>query len=343
MPTPDPTFQHSDEDWTQITQPRLRKRVQNRVSQRKHRNKIRQQRANSIDAEQILSPPQASTSYRPPHNSLASDGSSHRFPEEHKLQGYGQPQQQLLDSTLSPDYGGFEAFDYTCFGASDPGSNRPPWVDNLPSTYTQPSNYSTASSLNVPSDYPQDPHVYGRSTTPSSKRPSVPASVTSSTYTTGMNGMDASQHDLPPQWHQMSSVASTSPYCTDNYSAGPSPVAYPHHSPYTSWQPQRTCEYPSSYTVGDSLAAATKPSSFDRKAQNPPSGATRGYGTANVRSTAVPASNMEFSPVHDSREASKPLWDDVEAQGSGINPTYYQHCRRSYTPSNSHQPRTSRR
>lgn len=37
MPITDPTFQHSDEDWTQITQPRLRKRVQNRVSQRKHR------------------------------------------------------------------------------------------------------------------------------------------------------------------------------------------------------------------------------------------------------------------------------------------------------------------
>ena len=36
MPREDPTFQHSDEDWTQITQPRLRKRVQNRVSQRKH-------------------------------------------------------------------------------------------------------------------------------------------------------------------------------------------------------------------------------------------------------------------------------------------------------------------
>lgn len=40
MPITDPKFQHSDEDWTQITQPRLRKRVQNRVSQRKHRKGI---------------------------------------------------------------------------------------------------------------------------------------------------------------------------------------------------------------------------------------------------------------------------------------------------------------
>ncbi|KAL8639214.1 MAG: hypothetical protein Q9228_003728 [Teloschistes exilis] len=73
MPPPtDPTFQHSDEDWTQITQPRLRKRVQNRVSQRKHRNKIRQQRevidgagaqAPSVDADpSARSYPNSSTS-----------------------------------------------------------------------------------------------------------------------------------------------------------------------------------------------------------------------------------------------------------------------------------------
>lgn len=35
MPMPSP-MSPSDEDWTQVTEPRIRKRIQNRLSQRKH-------------------------------------------------------------------------------------------------------------------------------------------------------------------------------------------------------------------------------------------------------------------------------------------------------------------
>ncbi|KAL9614914.1 MAG: hypothetical protein Q9167_000656 [Letrouitia subvulpina] len=48
-----PVMSHTEEeeDWTKVTDPRLRKRVQNRVSQRKHRNKVRQQQTERSDAD----------------------------------------------------------------------------------------------------------------------------------------------------------------------------------------------------------------------------------------------------------------------------------------------------
>ncbi|KAL8964849.1 MAG: hypothetical protein Q9197_006781 [Variospora fuerteventurae] len=343
MPTTDPTFQHSDEDWTQITQPRLRKRVQNRVSQRKHRNKVRQQRANSTDAEQVLSAPNDPTNYWPPYSSLASDGMSHDCLEEHHLQNYVPSQQQLLHPTISPDYGGFEAFDCTNFGASNLGSTHTPWVGNPASTYPQPSSYSISSSLDVPSDYPHDPDVYGSPTALYSKRPSLSSLVTSSSYKTGTNVVDTSRTELPQQWHQMGSTTSPSPYCTNAYSAGPYPVPPSYHTSYTSWQPQRTSETPFDHTVGDPPVHASKRPSPDRKAQNLARTATKDYSTANGRATVVSASSIGPHVVHASHEASKPLYVDSKSRDLSIDPTYYKHSKSNRALSISQQPKKSRR
>ncbi|KAL8677805.1 MAG: hypothetical protein Q9186_005812 [Xanthomendoza sp. 1 TL-2023] len=136
MPITDPTFQHSDEDWTQITQPRLRKRVQNRVSQRKHRSKVRQQRADSIDAERAFLAPSSSVSSR----SSSNPGGQQHGQRDHE---YAQHFQAKADGIHH--WNASEELEYNTLDIPDYVEPPSPWLDYPASSLPMTSSYSIES------------------------------------------------------------------------------------------------------------------------------------------------------------------------------------------------------
>ncbi|KAL8897483.1 MAG: hypothetical protein Q9207_007198 [Kuettlingeria erythrocarpa] len=337
MPVTDPTFQHSDEDWTQITQPRLRKRVQNRVSQRKHRSKVRQQRANSVDAAQALSAPMKSHDQWPSHRSHdVSVVGDHQYHRKSSIS----PQQQQAQTALFQQNTGLETFhDYNDLGVPDCAIAQSPYVGNLPMTDPPVSTYPAASP-EVMSEYPLTSYTYGDIPSGGAQRPSMSSSAYSSAYGLGPNGADTSEYDLSKPWYQVPDATSMLPssFLAGSSSAVPSSTEYARHTTYpSSWQPQ-SLDYP----AGAASLNTPKPTRFNDYRYYSSDAVAPVDGRSGVTDIAGPAySTTETSRAYSS-SGSTPFQENLEPRESGYTSSYYRHGKHDASGSRSkksHPPR----
>ncbi|KAI4156695.1 MAG: hypothetical protein L6R39_001061 [Caloplaca ligustica] len=304
MPATDPTFQYSDEDWTQITQPRLRKRVQNRVSQRKHRNKLRQQRANSTEAGQTLGSVNASGSWGP-NGSLPLVGSSDAGAQPHLADNRVMTGKQQTETATFHDYG---AIDLNTFETPDFGSTH------LTGIASQSQSPSYPGMPPIPSDYLQLPYPHDTRAAVSFQEPRQSSSTNSSVYST-RTCLETCQLEYPQQWYPISANSGApTPYVTRVESAGPSPLEYSQSPSYTMRQPQGQCEALSDFSIG-----ASPPYAF--------SSGTSVNGRSSVAGTTI----SSMSPD-----------DGIEPRGLGIDPSYYKHEKHHQSLSKSKRSRLPR-
>ncbi|KAI4162867.1 MAG: hypothetical protein LQ342_003584 [Letrouitia transgressa] len=137
-----------EEDWTKVTDPRLRKRVQNRVSQRKHRNKVRQQQTGSGDANARQYAGDEIT------NSSASVTDQQLWLTNREPPQFDQASESSLDiydhlPAIPDSLDGWNAIDSTAIGNLDPGNAT-----------------SSSLALNSPycSQWPTDPQHFSHGT-----------------------------------------------------------------------------------------------------------------------------------------------------------------------------------
>ncbi|KAL8717314.1 MAG: hypothetical protein Q9225_005431 [Loekoesia sp. 1 TL-2023] len=334
MPITDPTFQHSDEDWTQITQPRLRKRVQNRVSQRKHRNKVRQQRANSIDAGHTVSAP-SNTGHWSLAGSQPSNEASNAGEQQYFQPDGESPKQSPLETILPNERSGFDGFNHALLDAC------PQWP-TIPSTvYPQASSYPTAS-LYTSSDSSHLPMAYVPPSVGSSKGPTISTSSTTSAFDSGHYTVNGSPYEYLQdlqQWYPIPQPAiSPSSYTIRDNSARPSPLEHPQHQSYNAWQAQRTREPWSSSGGGPSPLATTKPLDLNSNGYYASCPTPLITGTPDIAGISkAPHGIKSSSKYAANRAASTTLEDVIEPRGSGINPAYYKSGKHSSSSSKSKQ------
>ncbi|KAL8935799.1 MAG: hypothetical protein Q9216_005251 [Gyalolechia sp. 2 TL-2023] len=318
MPTPDPTFQHSDEDWTQITQPRLRKRVQNRVSQRKHRNKVRQQRANSIDAGNTASAPVNAPGHWPPSSALSSNDPSSVGKQQNSQRVRGSPKQPHLDTNLGPERSGFDGFDPNLLDGCAP------WTGSPSSLYPQSSAYPTVSPY-LSSDPSHLANTFVTTSDGSSKEPSIPASASPPMYYNAHDGVGTSPYDYLQYLHQwyipQTSIAPIS-YTARETSAGPSPLEHPQHHPIDVMQPRLMCEnWP---LARPSTLPVSKPADLNTNGYYHSSHAPTMAGNVEDRNISLPVHSMKSSSSsYPADRNTTTLGEGIEPRGSGINPTHY--------------------
>ncbi|KAL9602752.1 MAG: hypothetical protein Q9219_001595 [cf. Caloplaca sp. 3 TL-2023] len=326
MPPTDPTFQHSDEDWTQITQPRLRKRVQNRVSQRKHRNKIRQQRANSIDTGQAApAPVPNATGYWPPAHPLPSNGAADINEHQHRQPHVESPKQTPLDTTLFHGRNDFDAFAYN--GLDD----YPSWTGDPGPVYPQTSAYPTISPY-AAHDGSQLPTTYAPPAGASSKGPPVPSLSTYSVYDNGLNTVETTPYEYLQylqKWYPIPpTFMSPSSFGTRDESAGPSPLEQSQQQAYDAWQPARACDIWSSAAPGPSPLIATKPLDLSGNGYYVSSRTSSVTGRSDNSGISTPIREVGSSSNYIANRTGTALAEDVASQGSGVNPANYKSGKR---------------
>ncbi|KAL8854473.1 MAG: hypothetical protein Q9221_000744 [Calogaya cf. arnoldii] len=216
MPITDPEFQHSDEDWTQITQPRLRKRVQNRVSQRKHRSKIRQQRANSVEAERAISATKRTREHSLHNGSISSNSSSTPGGQQHGQRDYGLSKQLFAEPDHLHPWSGTEGLAYSAFEDPPYTETHQPWLEYTTPSYPVASAYPIESpSIAINHTQSSNPYDFVLSTRPLGRSSSNPIVTATPTANMGMGAMEFA-HQEPQQYSCYTPPAplSHSPYST---------------------------------------------------------------------------------------------------------------------------------
>ncbi|KAL8935294.1 MAG: hypothetical protein Q9211_004771 [Gyalolechia sp. 1 TL-2023] len=317
MPTPDPTFQHSDEDWTQITQPRLRKRVQNRVSQRKHRNKVRQQRANSTDAGNPVAAPVKSPGHWPSPNDPLSGGQQPTY-----ARGPASPQQPHLETNLAPERSGFDGFDANLLDGCAPWTGSPSSVYPPASTYpyltTDPSHLT---------------NTFVSTSDASSKEPSIPASASPPMFYNAHDGVGTSPYDYLQylhQWYIPQTSITPIPYTARDPSAGSPPLEHSQPQPYDVMQPRLMCENWPLARAGPSTVPLSKPADSNGNGYYHSSHAPTLTGCIDTRNISLPVHPIKSSSRYAADRNHALFGQGIEPRGSGINPTYYKSGRHSH-------------
>lgn len=324
MPTPDPTFQHSDEDWTQITQPRLRKRVQNRVSQRKHRNKVRQQRVNSIDTGNTASAPAADApGHWTPSGPLSTNDPSNGIGKQQNSQRVrGSPKQPHLDTSLIPERSGFDGFDPNLLDGVAPWTGSPSSVYPTASTYPTVSPYLT-------SDPSHFANTFGTTSAGTTEAATIPASASPPMYYNAHDGVGTSPYDYLQYLHQwyipQTSITPIS-YTAPDPPAAPPPLEHsqPQHQPFEAMQPRLMCE---NWPLAGARPSAPK---------QPTHVSGSGFYQSSHPATTMEPRNMTL-PVHSLNSSSgyaadrnvTTIGEGIEPRGSGINPSYYKSGKQS--------------
>ncbi|KAL8825805.1 MAG: hypothetical protein Q9170_007652 [Blastenia crenularia] len=327
MPATDPTFQHSDEDWTQITQPRLRKRVQNRVSQRKHRNKIRQQRASSIDAGNNASAPVSATEYWPPNGALSSNEGSITGERQSHPRGCGSPEQSLLETSLLHDPIGLDGLDHNLLDGC------PPWTGSAAPLYPQASSYPAGPSYTA-SDSSQLPEPYALPSLGSSKGPATSTTGSSSIFDNGAFGVESSPYDYLQylqQWYIPPAYMMPTSYTTRNDSTSNSSQQQPQPQSYGAWVPQRACEFgwPSS-SAGPPPIPIIKPSDPTGSSYHPSSRTPSVSARTDIGGIPTPPNEVNTSSRYVTSRTIPARESGIEPRGSGINPTKYKSGKHSH-------------
>ncbi|KAI4265556.1 MAG: hypothetical protein L6R38_009330, partial [Xanthoria sp. 2 TBL-2021] len=222
MPITDPTFQHSDEDWTQITQPRLRKRVQNRVSQRKHRSKIRQQRANSVDAERAMSATKGTREHSLHSGSISSNSSSNPGGQQQGQHEHELSKQVFAEPDHLHPWSGTHGLAYSAFEDPPYAEAHQPWLDYPSSSYPVPSAYPVESpSIPITHTPVSNSYALTQSTGAIGRSYPYSSSTAPSMANTGMGAMRVAHHE--PQQHSYytsPTSVSSSQYLTTTDSTG---------------------------------------------------------------------------------------------------------------------------
>ncbi|KAI4234180.1 MAG: hypothetical protein L6R40_006839 [Gallowayella cf. fulva] len=332
MPITDPTFQHSDEDWTQITQPRLRKRVQNRVSQRKHRkslpspygvawslhrplsldvglpaelmqfigSKVRQQRANSIDTERVVLTPKDAGGYPLNGGPISSQSSSNPGGQQHSRRGHEVTKHLQADADPFHQWIVSDELEYNALETPGYAETSSSWLD-----YPSPS-YSTASSYSIGSPSIATTYAHGSSSydptagmgpvreSYSYSGPVAPLGVNART-----SAMNTSYHQPSQNSYYMSSTVSPSPYSTSTDPSSLPPLERTYDRSPKPWDPS---DAQSSFS---GLATGPPDSSYARQ----PSFNSAGYYGSRSMSTANRIPSVMTIPVPKPMHASYSSYD----------------------------------
>ncbi|KAL8737757.1 MAG: hypothetical protein Q9181_001385 [Wetmoreana brouardii] len=366
MPATDPTFQYSDEDWTQITQPRLRKRVQNRVSQRKHRksllkpvgiaesvqsgsigNKLRQQRASSIEAAQNSSAPKATVGQLLSNDAASSSAFPGASGRQHDHRDLGPLNQQRHTANLQHDWDGFGGTEHNTLHDPSYLASHPSWTESSASAYPLASSYPV-DSFPTSSSYAPAASMYDTPGKTRSKERSVSGSTsttnTSRTMDTEENGASFSPYELHQHYYHRSPTAtSISSYglSTDSQTMPKTDHVEDPLSPV--WR--------GSAAHGSFTAHTTGSSTLGHVSQ-PMSTGNSYYGSYSVPlESAMPSSATSFGPTptlmpslsYSPSRVSTTFGDGMEPRGSGINPHCYKESEQLRPQATSKQQKMARR
>ncbi|KAL8947349.1 MAG: hypothetical protein Q9222_006361 [Ikaeria aurantiellina] len=328
MPITDPTFQHSDEDWTQITQPRLRKRVQNR-------SKIRQQRADSIEEGLISSTPAGVPRLSRHGGSTSSNGSSSVGGQYDTRNDYTSSRDHYSAPNLSNQSSNLHGLEYASPNPPGYSDAQTPWLDYPSSGYPVSSSYALESSP-VVSSQPRGRYMYDSSTPAASTSRFAPYPVTTPTLSldTGVTATASSQYDLSPDYSYASPV-SISP---GSYTIAANPRGLPYeeqgdHQSFNIWDVPATHDTISSFDSSQANPARTKHSMHSGNGYYASQPVSLAYTAASFATTTSSTSAFNGQPSPYPGQVGTPFGDGIEPRGSGINPSVYKSHKKARAPS----------
>ncbi|KAI4100021.1 MAG: hypothetical protein LQ339_005688 [Xanthoria mediterranea] len=319
MPITDPKFQHSDEDWTQITQPRLRKRVQNRVSQRKHRSKIRQQRANSVEAERAVSVSKGTREHSLHHGSISSNSSSNPGGQQHGQQDYDISKQVFAEPDHLQPWTATEGLAYSAFEDPPYAETHKPWLEYPSSSYPVSSAYPVGSpSFGIPHAQVSNSYDLAQ-TTRSIARPFS----SSASPAPPMNSTMIAQHE--PQQHSYYTTptsVSHGQYLTTAESTGfPLQERMYERSPNT-WNPSTAHYSGPKFDSGSMDSGHTRESSFGPGYYDSLS-MSRANNVSSTATSPAPVPGSRSYSSYDRDLLSPPASISTRSRGSGIDSHRY--------------------
>lgn len=303
-------------------------------------NKVRQQRANSIDAGHTVSAP-SNTGYWSSAGSQLSNEASNASEQQYFEPEGESPKQSPLETTLSNERSGFDGFNHPLLDAC------PQWP-TIPSTvYPQASSYPTVSPY-TSSESSHLPMAYVSPSVATSKRPTISTSSTSSAFDSGHYAADGSPYEYLQdlqQWYPMPQpTISPSSYTIRDNSARPSPLEHPQHQSYNAWQAQRAREPWSSSGGGPSPLAVTKPLDLNSNGYYVSCPTPLITGKPDIAGISKPTHGIKSSSKYAAHGATSTTLEDViEPRGSGINPAYYKSGKHSSSFSKSKQVKKASR